>query len=145
MLGQVLSRRLHEQRIFTDELIDQLGEGVLAVERLGTIAYVNAEAVRLLGLASGDVQGRPVAEVLGRDDLRPVLAMVRQELCPAMQRMWRGVCLIRSKCKPKKNYSGPRKIMPQPCKRSFENSPSEIKRVVGGHAPQQVTCRTLGG
>ena len=46
-------RRLREQRIFTDELLDKLGEGVLAVDRAGTIAYVNAEALRLLHLGGG--------------------------------------------------------------------------------------------
>ncbi len=64
MLGQLLALRLHEQRIFTGELLDQLGEGVLAVDLQGTVVYANAEAVNLLGLPSG-VQGKQVASILG--------------------------------------------------------------------------------
>ncbi len=64
LLGQLLARRLREQRFFTDELLDQLGEGVLAVDAHGHIAYANDEAVRLLALPAGRQQGRLAAEVL---------------------------------------------------------------------------------
>ncbi|HTM19218.1 MAG TPA: PAS domain-containing protein, partial [Kofleriaceae bacterium] len=50
LLGQLLARRLHEQRLFTGEMLDQLGEGVIGIDRSGTVAYANDEAIRLLGL-----------------------------------------------------------------------------------------------
>src|SRR5688572_30574877 len=58
LLGQLLARRLREQRIFTGEVLDRLGEGVLAVDRAGAVAYANAEAMRLLKL-TGPVEGVP--------------------------------------------------------------------------------------
>ncbi len=38
LLGQLLTRRLRESRVFTGELLDQLGEGVLAVDQRGIVA-----------------------------------------------------------------------------------------------------------
>jgi two-component system nitrogen regulation sensor histidine kinase GlnL len=84
-LGQLLSRRLHEQRIFTGELLDQLGEGVLAVDRTGAVAYANAEAMRLLGLRE-QVQGVPVSGLLADPELAPVLALFTGASCPALER-----------------------------------------------------------
>ncbi len=86
LLGQLLGRRLHEQRIFTGELLDQLGEGVLAIDHQGVIAYANAEAVRLLRLG-GPVQGLQVSALLGDDTLRPILALLEQGECPALERV----------------------------------------------------------
>ncbi len=64
LLGQLLAHRLHEQRIFTGELLEQIGEGVLAVDLTGVVVYVNGEAIRLLGLPP-NVRGRPLERVLG--------------------------------------------------------------------------------
>nr|MBA3939072.1 GHKL domain-containing protein [Planctomycetota bacterium] len=86
LLGQLLGRRLHDQRIFTGELLDQLGEGVLAIDHQGAIAYANAEAVRLLRLG-GPVQGLQVSALLGDDTLRPILALLEQGECPALERV----------------------------------------------------------
>lgn len=86
LLGQLLGRRLHEQRIFTGELLDQLGEGVLAIDHQGVIAYANAEAVRLLRLG-GPVQGLQVSALLGDETLRPILALLEQGECPALDRV----------------------------------------------------------
>jgi signal transduction histidine kinase len=85
LLGQLLARRLHDQRIFTGELLDQLGEGVLAVDRQGVVVYANAEALRLLGLG-GVVQGRPATAILAEDHLAPVRALLAGDACPALER-----------------------------------------------------------
>jgi signal transduction histidine kinase len=84
-LGQLLAGRLREQRIFTGELLDQLGEGVLAIDRMGAIAYANAEAVRLLGLQS-QIQGMAVSTALSSAQLAPALAMLQDEGRPALER-----------------------------------------------------------
>ncbi len=84
LLAQLLARRLHEERLFTDQLLDQLGEGVLAVDRHGQVAYVNDEAVRLLGL-SGVVQGRPLAQVL-TGALVPVRELIETDRSPLQER-----------------------------------------------------------
>ncbi len=85
LLGQLLARRLHEQRIFTGELLDQLGEGVLAIDRANAVAYANAEALRLLKLTA-PVQGLPVAQVLSAQELQPVLALLVGSRCPVVER-----------------------------------------------------------
>lgn len=85
LLGQLLARRLREQRIFTGEVLDRLGEGVLAIDRSGSIAYANAEAMRLLGL-SGPVEGIAVQALLTNPSLAPVLSLLHGDRCPALER-----------------------------------------------------------
>ncbi len=86
LLGQLLARRLRDQRFFTDELLDQLGEGVLAVDAHGHIAYANDEAVRLLGLPAGRQQGRLAAEVLV-GELSPVHDLLTDWRSPLQERL----------------------------------------------------------
>ncbi len=70
ILGGQLARRMLESRVFAGGVLDQLGEGVLAVDRAGHLAYVNAEAIRLLGLTGPPVAGMPLDDgQLGVRDL----------------------------------------------------------------------------
>jgi signal transduction histidine kinase len=85
LLGQLLARRIREQRIFTGEVLDRLGEGVLAVDRLGAVAYANIEAMRLLGL-SGPVEGLLAQQLLTDPHQEPVLKLIIGDQCPALQR-----------------------------------------------------------
>lgn len=85
LLGQLLAKRMRESRIFTNELLDQLGEGVLAVDRRGQVAYVNAEAMRLLAL-SGAVQGRRADQLLTGEMLAPMLVLLQGQECPMLER-----------------------------------------------------------
>jgi signal transduction histidine kinase len=85
LLGQLLARRLREQRIFTGEVLDRLGEGVLAVDRTGAVAYANAEAMRLLKLR-GPVEGVPSSALLTDPALAPVLGLLIGDRCPALER-----------------------------------------------------------
>lgn len=85
LLGQLLARRLREQRIFTGEVLDRLGEGVLAIDRGGAVAYANAEAMRLLKLV-GPVEGAPCSTLLTDPALAPVLGLLVGERCPALER-----------------------------------------------------------
>jgi signal transduction histidine kinase len=85
LLGQLLAKRLHEQHFFTGELLDQLGEGVLAVDRSNNIVYANAEVVRLLRLG-GPVQGLQASQVLSDDSLQPVLGLLVGSRCPVVER-----------------------------------------------------------
>jgi two-component system sensor histidine kinase PilS (NtrC family) len=86
LLGQMLTRRLRESRIFTGELLDQLGEGVLAIDQRDNVVYANAEAVRLLDLG-GSIQHQPVHHVLGDALLAPALVLMRGADCPALTRI----------------------------------------------------------
>jgi len=85
LLGQLLARRIREQRIFTGEVLDRLGEGVLAVDRQGAVAYANVEAMRLLQL-SGSVEGLLAQHLLTDPVLAPVLNLLIGDRCPALER-----------------------------------------------------------
>lgn len=86
LLGQLLARRLREQQIFTDELIDQLGEGVIAVDRGGMIAYANEEALRLFGLVDRELRGMR-AEAVFADARWAELRSLLVGATPALARM----------------------------------------------------------
>lgn len=64
VLGQSLARRVHEQRLLTGDLIERIGEGVIAVDRHGLVLYANRSAASLLRLAEPIEPGRRAAEVL---------------------------------------------------------------------------------
>ena len=89
LLGQALSRRLREERIFANEVIDQLGEGVIAADRHGAIAYLNAEAIRLLELGATIAPGSSVATALMRGDLATVRALLDRPHATTLER-WTG-------------------------------------------------------
>lgn len=59
-LAAHLVRRASEQRIVADSMLEQLGEGVLAVDAQGRVMYANAEALRMLGLAVPPPPGAPL-------------------------------------------------------------------------------------
>jgi signal transduction histidine kinase len=63
ILGQTLARRQTEIRRFAGEVLDQLAEGVLAVDPRGVLVYLNAEVIRLLDLHRH--AGRPATDLVG--------------------------------------------------------------------------------
>ena len=83
LLAQLLARRLREERIFVHQVLDQLSEGVLAVDRQGYAVYLNAELVRLFDLPVAQV-GLPVARLLAGDGVAAVRALLAGP-CPAEQ------------------------------------------------------------
>jgi PAS domain S-box-containing protein len=87
LLGQMLGRRIGEQRIFTSELLDQLGEGVVAVDQQGTIAYANDEAVRLLGLPQSELTGLPLKQVFTAESILGLRARLQGEPGPSAERI----------------------------------------------------------
>ena len=86
VLGQMLVRRLSEQRVYTGEVLDQLGEGVLAIDRGGSISYANAEACRLLGVDEAGFAGRAALDALGGDALAPVRDLLKRDDLPLLVR-----------------------------------------------------------
>lgn len=89
ILGWQLARRLVESRVFAGGVLDQLGEGVMAFDAAGVVAYVNAEAVRLLGLPHPPAPGIQAQLVLPGEALAPVRALVAVDRLPQLER-WRG-------------------------------------------------------
>ncbi len=90
LLGQLLARRLGEQRLYTRELLDQLGEGVIAIDLHGAVAYANDEAVRLLELPSTDLTGLAMTEVLRAENLAPLRQHLASGTNSAIERWQRG-------------------------------------------------------
>jgi signal transduction histidine kinase len=64
LLGQSLARRVHEQRMLIGDLIEQLGEGVVACDQRGLVLYANEAASTLVGLGGSIEPGLQVAEAL---------------------------------------------------------------------------------
>jgi signal transduction histidine kinase len=86
LLAQLLTRNLREQRLFTDELLDQLGEGVIAIDPVGTVIYLNDEARRLLHLPEG-VRGQPAKNILSGEHLSLVRELAGSPQLPQISRM----------------------------------------------------------
>lgn len=86
LLAQLLTRRLREQSLFTDELLDQLGEGVIAIDRAGIIVYLNDEAVRLLRLDPG-CRGQAALKTLASEHLEEVRDLVSSPSLPQLRRL----------------------------------------------------------
>ena len=64
-----LEQRHHEverRHRSVETILERIATGVVSIDAHGAIGRVNSAAARLLGLGP-DVEGRPVAEVLGRD------------------------------------------------------------------------------
>jgi nitrogen-specific signal transduction histidine kinase len=89
LLGGLLAKRMVESRVFADGVLDQLGEGVLAIDRRGRVAYANAEAARLLGLSETPAAGTELADRISGPDLAEVRKLLASERLPSLER-WKG-------------------------------------------------------
>jgi two-component system, NtrC family, nitrogen regulation sensor histidine kinase NtrY len=65
---------LEESRRYIETILQRIATGVVSIGSDGTVTTVNAAATRLLGL-EGAV-GRPSAELFGREDLKPLGALI---------------------------------------------------------------------
>ncbi len=86
LLAQLLTKRLREQHLFTEELLDQLGEGVIALDRHGTIIYLNDEAERLLRLAAQS-RGMAASKALAGEHLTVVRELALDSSLPQLRRL----------------------------------------------------------
>jgi two-component system sensor histidine kinase PilS (NtrC family) len=88
------SRELDRVRFDHDVILRHLTSGVITIDALGHLAYVNPAAAEVLGIVAADVQGRAVADCLpGR------LGPLRDALLAALERRemrLRGELLVRS-------------------------------------------------
>jgi two-component system nitrogen regulation sensor histidine kinase NtrY len=67
---------LDGRRRYIETILDRVATGVISLDAAGQILTVNGAAERLLGLGPGAV-GQPAAVVLAREDLQPLLPLVR--------------------------------------------------------------------
>jgi two-component system nitrogen regulation sensor histidine kinase NtrY len=65
------------RRRYIETILERIATGVISVDEEGRIGTINDAARRLLGLPSGAV-GRPVADVLGREELGPLAGLLRK-------------------------------------------------------------------
>ncbi len=65
------------RRRYIETILQRIATGVISVDEQGRIGTVNDAARRLLGIDAEEA-GRPVAEVLGRDDLLPLATLLRK-------------------------------------------------------------------
>lgn len=86
LLAGILAGRVVESRLFAGGVLDQLGEGVIAVDRARTVTYANAEAMRLLGLPAPPAPGTPADALLAGEALAPMRALLWSERLPALAR-----------------------------------------------------------
>jgi two-component system nitrogen regulation sensor histidine kinase NtrY len=63
------------RRRYIETILERVATGVVSLDAADRISTVNSAAERLLGLDATSI-GRPVAEVLGREDLRPLLPVL---------------------------------------------------------------------
>jgi two-component system phosphate regulon sensor histidine kinase PhoR len=63
---------LARERNIRDALLDSMAEGVIGLDRQGSILFSNRAAVRLLGLPGDRITGRPLSDCL-RTELQPTL------------------------------------------------------------------------
>ena len=56
ILGQILARRTSEQHLIVGDLLDQIGDGVILVDRKGEIRHINDRALSFLGFSSEDMK-----------------------------------------------------------------------------------------
>lgn len=74
LLAARLPYRLSQARILYDEILERMGEGVVAIDRRGRILLANAEARRLLNWNhSGALAGKRYADILRREEDQQVL------------------------------------------------------------------------
>src|SRR5207237_8702289 len=64
------------RRRYIETILERIATGVVSVDAAGRISTLNSAAMRLLGLDASSL-GQPIAEVFGREDLRPFGALLR--------------------------------------------------------------------
>ncbi|MDA3959401.1 MAG: ATP-binding protein [Planctomycetota bacterium] len=87
VLGQSLARRLHEERLLVGDLIEQIGEGVIAIDARGAVLYANESAATLLRLSASVEPGANSGEVLRDVDSAALAASLDAPVLPAETRL----------------------------------------------------------
>ena len=82
---QSVVQRLQRERAMLGTLFNTIEDGIVVLDRVGNVAYLNQAAARLMSVAADGTAGRPLEQVLPELDpalLRPVAGgrVVRREL-----------------------------------------------------------------
>lgn len=68
-------QEVEARRRYIETILQRITTGVVSVDAAGTVTTINNAAARLLGLSEGGA-GHPVADLLSRPDLTPLLQLV---------------------------------------------------------------------
>jgi PAS domain S-box-containing protein len=69
-LSSLLAKEMNRIRILSQEVVENMAEGVIAVDRTGQVAFINGEAKRMLGLPAERWEGRRHTEVIPRREVQ---------------------------------------------------------------------------
>ena len=92
-----LERKTQEaegRRRYIETILERIATGVVTIDAEGAVATVNAAAARLLGLGPEAV-GQRAADLLAREDLAPLAAVLRAAMGPASAAPAQEVTLLR--------------------------------------------------
>lgn len=78
MLSARLARRLGAERILSEEILENIGQGLLVLGSDGSIEYANSELQHLLGLDPHDLIGRRPEEIFSSARLAPLRTALGQ-------------------------------------------------------------------
>ena len=71
---QATNLEQEERRLYIEQLLENVPAGVVSLDASGKVATMNRAAYQILGLPQDrPVEGLPVREALGRDDLHPLV------------------------------------------------------------------------
>src|SRR5207244_621239 len=70
---QTVVQRLARERAFLETLFNTIEDGVLVLDEKGRVLYVNSAASKLLGFATGALEGKMLGEFLPELDLEKIL------------------------------------------------------------------------
>ena len=92
----VTERNEVEQKIyFQAQLLDAVGQAVIATDMQGKVTYWNRAAKRLYGWSADEVMGRPIVEVTPSEELAQQAQEIMSDLMAG--RSWTGEFLVRRK------------------------------------------------
>ncbi len=92
-----LERKTQEaegRRRYIETILERIATGVVTIDAEGAVATVNAAAARLLGLGPEAV-GQRASDLLAREDLAPLAAVLRAAMGPASAAPAQEVTLLR--------------------------------------------------
>jgi two-component system nitrogen regulation sensor histidine kinase NtrY len=85
---------IEERRRYIETVLERIATGVVSISPDGRVTTINGAALRLLGMDTAAV-GTPVDQVLAREDLQPLAALVRSVKAGSAEPAAREIALAR--------------------------------------------------
>jgi two-component system, NtrC family, nitrogen regulation sensor histidine kinase NtrY len=88
------NQEMDERRRYIETILERVATGVVSIDPAGRIGTINSAAMRLLELDGGSV-GRAAVDVFGRQDLKPINAVLDQAARARADAVAQEVALVR--------------------------------------------------